>query len=277
MGTPLSRFDPAASLPARRFVELDFAVFSLEGVLSDIRKRAHRAQFSYVVTPNTDHVVKLAKHDNSEFGSSLRKAYAAADMRVCDSRVLAKLARVSGVKLDVLPGSDLTRLIFERSVIAPGDRVAVVGGTAGQVDWLRATYPDISYCSHVPVMDVLHNLAAQDAIIEFVEQAKCHFNLFSFGAPQSELVAWRLAQRGQAHGVALCIGASLEFLSGAKRRAPLWMQKHSLEWAFRLATERRRLWRRYIVDGPRILPIWWRDRAERNAVNRSGANTDRRP
>jgi exopolysaccharide biosynthesis WecB/TagA/CpsF family protein len=58
--------------------------------------------------------------------------------------------------------------------------------------------------------------------------------------------------------VALCIGASIEFLSGARRRAPRWMQRAGLEWAFRLLSEPRRLWRRYIVEGPRIFVIWYR-------------------
>jgi UDP-N-acetyl-D-mannosaminuronic acid transferase (WecB/TagA/CpsF family) len=61
-----------------------------------------------------------------------------------------------------------------------------------------------------------------------------------------------------ATGVGLCIGASLEFLTGAKRRAPLWLQRLGLEWLFRLLTEPRRLWRRYLVEGPRIFVLWWR-------------------
>ena len=58
------------------------------------------------------------------------------------------------------------------------------------------------------------------------------------------------------HGVGLCIGASIEFLSGAKRRAPLWVRRLRIEWAFRLASEPRRLWRRYLIEGPRIFAIW---------------------
>ena len=83
---------------------------------------------------------------------------------------------------------------------------------------------------------------------------------FAIGAPQSEIVFAEILERGQARGVALCIGASLEFLTGAKTRAPLWMQRAGLEWLFRLGTEPRRLWRRYLVEGPKIFGIWrrWR-------------------
>jgi N-acetylglucosaminyldiphosphoundecaprenol N-acetyl-beta-D-mannosaminyltransferase len=56
------------------------------------------------------------------------------------------------------------------------------------------------------------------------------------------------------------VGASLEFLAGTRARAPLWMQKARLEWLFRLMREPKVLWRRYLVEGPKIFAIWlkWR-------------------
>jgi N-acetylglucosaminyldiphosphoundecaprenol N-acetyl-beta-D-mannosaminyltransferase len=75
------------------------------------------------------------------------------------------------------------------------------------------------------------------------------------GSPCSEIIASRCAQRGGGRGVALCIGASIEFILGDQIRAPLWMQKAGLEWAFRLITNPVRLWRRYLVEGPKIFLI----------------------
>ena len=53
------------------------------------------------------------------------------------------------------------------------------------------------------------------------------------------------------------VGAAFDFLAGEKRQAPLWMQRHGLEWLFRLCSEPRRLWRRYayIVPGFTILAV----------------------
>lgn len=246
----------------RRFVGIEFAEFDNQALLRDLRARADRSEFCYVVTPNIDHVVKLSKLDATDLGPAARDAYAAADLRLCDSRLLAKLALLSRIRLDVLAGSDLTRLLFTQQVVRPGDRIAVIGGEPAQVAWLRAHFPQVEFLAHFPPMGVLRSASAQDEIIAFVEQAKANFIFFSIGAPQSELLACKLKQRGQATGVALCVGASIEFLTGAKRRAPLWIQQLSLEWLFRLASEPRRLWRRYVVDGPRILAIWRRDRAE---------------
>jgi N-acetylglucosaminyldiphosphoundecaprenol N-acetyl-beta-D-mannosaminyltransferase len=48
------------------------------------------------------------------------------------------------------------------------------------------------------------------------------------------------------------VGAAFDFLTGRASQAPVWMQEHGLEWFYRLATEPRRLWRRYLVYGPQF-------------------------
>jgi len=80
---------------------------------------------------------------------------------------------------------------------------------------------------------------------------------FAVGSPQSELICSLIRQRNRTAGVGLCIGASLEFLTGSKLRAPHWMQRVGLEWLFRLVNEPTRLWRRYLLEGPVIFRIWW--------------------
>ena len=51
-------------------------------------------------------------------------------------------------------------------------------------------------------------------------------------------------------GLLIGVGAAFDFLSGRVRQAPRWMQRSGLEWLHRLATEPRRLWRRYLVHNP---------------------------
>ena len=123
---------------------------------------------------------------------------------------------------------------------------------------LRARYPGLTWYWHAPPPGVLRDPAAQQDIVAFVEGCPAGVHFFAIGAPQSELVCARIAKRGVARGVGLCIGASLEFLTGEKARAPLWMQRTGLEWLFRLASEPARLWRRYLLEGPQIFLIWWR-------------------
>ena len=68
-------------------------------------------------------------------------------------------------------------------------------------------------------------------------------------------------------GVLAGVGAAVDFLSGSKPRAPRWLQRAGLEWLFRLATEPRRLWRRYLLGNAVFLRLaaaeLWRSRRVR--------------
>jgi N-acetylglucosaminyldiphosphoundecaprenol N-acetyl-beta-D-mannosaminyltransferase len=61
------------------------------------------------------------------------------------------------------------------------------------------------------------------------------------------------AHREELPCVMLGVGAAFDFLAGAKRQAPHWLQRAGLEWLFRLACEPRRLWRRYLIQNPRFV------------------------
>jgi N-acetylglucosaminyldiphosphoundecaprenol N-acetyl-beta-D-mannosaminyltransferase len=66
----------------------------------------------------------------------------------------------------------------------------------------------------------------------------------ALGSPKQE--RWMSEHRGRVKApVMIGVGAAFDFLSGGKPQAPRWMQQNGLEWLFRLATEPRRLWRRY--------------------------------
>ena len=61
--------------------------------------------------------------------------------------------------------------------------------------------------------------------------------------------------KGRINAVMLGVGAAFDQLAGTKRQAPVWIQQTGLEWAFRLATEPRRLWRRYAYNNPRFVAL----------------------
>lgn len=239
----------------RAFLGVDFDCITPSAAAQRIRALAADGPFTYVVTPNVDHIVQLHRADDRE----LAAGYQAADLCLCDSRILAHLARWSGLALPVVAGSDLTRDLL--AAVLPPCKIAVIGGDSGLHKELEARFSRFAWSFHQPPMGVRHNAAARAAIFDFVETSAADIVFLAIGAPQSEIVCAEIAARGQARGVALCIGASLEFLTGAKSRAPHWMQRASLEWLYRLLSEPRRLWRRYLVDGPRIFWIWWQWRS----------------
>ncbi len=244
------------------FLGVKFDQLSEPQVIERFKLVTADTPFGYIVTPNVDHIVRLS-HDESE--PAIEAAYAKAELCVCDSRILASLARLRGIQLPVVTGSDLTAALLE-SEIKPGDRIAVVGGSADLVERLSVRYPHVEFVHHSPPMGLRRNVAAQTAAAQFISEAKCRFTFLAVGSPQQELIAARVVG---ATGFGLCIGAALEFLTGDQVRAPKAMRRTGLEWAHRLASDPRRLWRRYLIEGPRVFLLAWRWRA-------SGADNGRR-
>lgn len=235
------------------FLGLRFDLLDEPQAVREILSLAGDDSFSYVVTPNVDHLVRLHREHADE---RLWASYRRATLRLCDSRILEALAAMSGVKLTLVPGSDLTRKLLEEQDRIPA--ALVVGGDEALMDDLRDLYPHVAWQHHAPPFGLLQNPKAQLEAVEFIEGCPAGLLFLAIGSPQSEVICATLAARRRATGVALCIGASLEFITGTKKRAPLWMQRLGLEWLFRLASEPKRLWRRYLVEGPAIFQIWWR-------------------
>jgi len=212
-------------------------------------------RYGYAVTPNVDHLIRL--HDDPSF----RSCYATADHILLDSRFLSHLLRVTrNIRLAVCPGSDLTLRLFTE-VIAPDDVLVLIGAGAEQAQELRARFGLLRLAHLNPPMGFVHDARAVETCLRFVEaHSPFRFCLLAIGAPQQELIARQLKQRGHARGLALCVGASIDFLTGKERRAPSWLQALGLEWCYRLLQQPGRLARRYVVRGPRVFGLLSRTR-----------------
>lgn len=243
------------------FLDLLFDRLTFKEVEDLLRSDGRSAGYRYVVTPNVDHVVRIDRQPK------LRALYNDADVCVCDSRVLRLLARLCGVRLTLVPGSDLTAHLLSE-VVDQGDRIAIVGGSVPAVDRLRAKFPGLEVVHHEPPMGLRDNSDARSDAAQFVASAGARFTFLAVGSPQQEMIAREVRGLPGASGTALCIGAALDFLTDDQKRAPRALQKLGLEWAHRLASDPARLWRRYLVDGMRVFPIVWR---WRRARGRKGA------
>ncbi|HZP11313.1 MAG TPA: WecB/TagA/CpsF family glycosyltransferase [Nevskiaceae bacterium] len=224
----------------------DFDLGQFTGVAAGFGDR----RYGYVVTPNADHVLRL--HDDPKF----RSLYASAAYVLLDSRLIAHLLRLfRGVRLPVCTGSDLVASLFTK-VIAPNDKLVLIGGTAEQAQKLRERFGLTDLAHFNPPMGFIRDRAAVEECLEFIEaHSPFRFCLLAVGSPQQEIVAQKLRERRAAHGMALCVGASVNFLTGEEKRAPQWMRKCGLEWLYRLLQSPRRLASRYLVRGPRIFGL----------------------
>lgn len=232
------------------FLSLDFTPLNPDTLYERVVEKATRRQeFCYLVTPNVDQMVRL--HHTPANAVLHTDAWA----NVNDSRILELLAARSGLGLPACPGSDLTaRLLHD--AIDPSEPVVIIGCTKEVVYAVSQRFGLRDVRWHLPPMGLRTNPDAVNAAAQFCVDNPARFTFICVGNPQQEMVARAIKMTGKATGFGLCVGASLEFLAGVRHRAPQWMQKTRLEWLFRLLSEPKVLWRRYLVEGPKIFAIW---------------------
>lgn len=205
-----------------------------------------------VFTPNVDHVVQ-AEHD-----ASFREAYGRATLSLVDGTPVLWAAKLLGTPLpEKLSGSDLFEPLVARAA-KEKLRVVLLGGGPGVAELaaknLNARLPELE------IVDTLApriGLSATDEERECVERlvkAKADLIFVCLGAPKQELFSDRNRQR-LAPAVLIGFGAAVDFAAGTMPRAPAWMSKAGLEWAFRLGREPRRLAARYLLRDPEFFKI----------------------
>jgi N-acetylglucosaminyldiphosphoundecaprenol N-acetyl-beta-D-mannosaminyltransferase len=205
-----------------------------------------------VFTPNVDHVVLARQSDK------LRRAYAAVDLSVPDGMPIVWASRLLGTPLpEKVSGSDLVPALMSLAE-AMNWRVYLLGGGKGIAARaalrLRTLHPHLHVVGCTPPLLDPERPGSIDASVQAVHAAAPDLVLVALGAPKQEL--WiQAAAQALRPAVLLGVGASLDFLAGSVSRAPAWVSAAGLEWAYRLAREPRRLWRRYLVRDPRFLLI----------------------
>jgi N-acetylglucosaminyldiphosphoundecaprenol N-acetyl-beta-D-mannosaminyltransferase len=88
-------------------------------------------------------------------------------------------------------------------------------------------------------------------VLDAIRDSGTRLLFVGLGCPRQE--RWMAARRGALSCAMVGVGAAFDFIAGAKPQAPGWIQRAGLEWLFRLATEPRRLWRRYLTQNPRFV------------------------
>lgn len=206
----------------------------------------------YVVTPNVDHAV-MYQHD-----ADLRAAYADSALVVADGAPLIAASRWLGKALpERVAGSDLAPGLLAAASESfasggPPVRLFLLGAGPGvaerAADRIDGQWPGVEIVgTHCPPIGFERDDAANDRALAAIAGAQPDVLLVGLGAPKQELWVHRHRERIDAR-VALCAGATIDFLAGEKKRSPRWMQRLGLEWAHRLLSEPRRLAGRYARD-----------------------------
>jgi N-acetylglucosaminyldiphosphoundecaprenol N-acetyl-beta-D-mannosaminyltransferase len=215
----------------------------------------------YIVTPNVNHTVKF--QENEQF----RRAYAGASLVLADGKPVVLASHLLRSPLpETLPGSDLVPALFDACKVRGGLRVFFLGAASGVAE--RAAEHVMAKWS---VVDVVGNYSPpygfekseieNRKILQLIRNSKPDVLVVGLGAPKQEIWVYQHVDEINAK-VALCVGATIDFLAGEKSRAPVWLRELGLEWLHRMLTEPRRLFWRYARDAwifPRLVWREWRD------------------
>lgn len=244
------------------FLGVRFHNIGLDATLRQTIERRENEPFEYVVTPNVDHLVRIG-----EGNPEILRIYNAAWISVCDSRVLTALARLVGLTMPTVSGVDLSEALLDE-MAATGNVIGVIGSSSEALDVVRARYPRLSFRQYIPPMNFIRDDREVEKTLAFMKAYPARFWVISVGSPQQEQLAYLASREDGMTGVGFCVGNTINFLADPGMRAPMWMRRWALEWLYRLITEPRRLWRRYLIDGVRIVPIFVRAALSGTAVRK---------
>ncbi len=170
-----------------------------------------------------------------------------------DGMPLVWLGRLRGIRdMDRVYGPDLLLALCEHSV-ERGYRHFFLGGAEGVAarlaHRLQERFPGLQVAgTYTPPFRPL-TLDEDASLAEAVGKSRADVVWVGLSTPKQERFMAEHVGRLSAP-VMIGVGAAFDFHAGLKSQAPYWMQRSGLEWSFRLATEPRRLWKRYLVNNP---------------------------
>ena len=252
MKTQISSLENSKATPNKRVqlfgVQID--LYSMPETVDIITQWLGQAEKNckFVVTPNVDHIVKV----QADIG--LQAAYKQAALVVTDGKPVVWAASILGLSIPgTVPGSDLVPAIFDAAQANKKPiKVFLLGAMPGVADRAKD-----NILEKWPVVNVVGTLSpdfgfdkdiiVSNSICEMVNRSGADLLVLGLGAPKQELWITQYAPKVSVK-VALCVGATIDFLAGEKARAPIWMRKVGLEWLHRMFTEPKRLAKRYFID-----------------------------
>jgi N-acetylglucosaminyldiphosphoundecaprenol N-acetyl-beta-D-mannosaminyltransferase len=248
-----------AGVPIDRMTMRD----SLCWIASELRSRPQNAKPLLVMGPNA-HIVTTAQR-SPEFLSAL----AVADLCVPDGISVVLAGLILGQPIpERATGGDLMEKLCE---FAARENLSVFflgglpGAATGAAAVLKNRYPGLRVHAFCPPLHFEKDPVELEIVLDTIRASKPDILCVALGVPRQEIWMQRHCASLPIR-LAISVGAALDTQAGLRSRAPEWTRKLGLEWAYRLAREPRRLWRRYLIGNTRfiflVLAAWWRKRSE---------------
>jgi exopolysaccharide biosynthesis WecB/TagA/CpsF family protein len=156
-------------------------------------------------------------------------------------------SKLFGIKdIDKFNGSDLNNCLFELFTITK-TKLFLIGG-----NFSESEIKEIRNRNQLNICGYENGYIGDDemsVLLKNIELAKADVIIVGMGVPKQELLAYNLSKEVSVDLI-LCVGNFLEFYFNSKKRAPVFLRNSGFEWVFRLFTEPKRLWKRYLIGIP---------------------------
>lgn len=213
--------------------------------------------------------INAFSYNNAQEDSLFAEALRNGDYLIPDGASIVKACRKIKAKsqpIERIAGWDL--FVFEMNSLNERSRKTVEdGGTKLKVMFMGSSekvlslireraakeYPSLEVATYSPPYKPEFSEEDSNAIINAINSENPDLLWIGMTAPKQEKWTYSHWDRLNIHCHVGTIGAVFDFFAGTAKRAPLWWQKHSLEWLYRLIIEPRRMWRRYIIGNVRFL------------------------
>lgn len=250
-----------AGVPIDRLTMRD----SLAWISSQLR--ADRLRPLLVMGPNA-HIISTAQRS-----PQFRSALAAADLCVPDGVSVLLAGRILGKPIpERVTGGDFMEQLC---ALAARDHLSAffLGGLPGAAEGaaaaLKRRYPGLRVTCYCPPAGFEDDPAELETVLDTIRAAAPDILCVAIGVPRQEIWMYRNCPSLPIR-LAISVGAALDTQAGLRRRAPAWTHKLGIEWAYRLAREPRRLWRRYLIGNTHflclVLAAWWHQRTASSAA-----------
>lgn len=244
------------------FMSIKIDNITMEQAMDEIVFMAKNGKNQLVVSPNVDNMVRL--EEDQEF----RKIYDKADLVLTDGQPIIWFSKFFGEKIkEKISGSDLSIKLCGKaaennlSIFLLGAAEGVGEAAAKR---MKETYKGLEIAGiYSPKMGFENDPQELDKIVNLINEADPDLLYLGLGSPKQEKFFISCKDRLNVP-VALALGASIDFMAGEKRRAPVWMSNVGLEWLYRLCQEPKRLFKRYLVDDMRFFKYVFRYMKEEN-------------
>lgn len=230
-------------------ISLLISTISLDGSIRKILNWGMSHTPAFICFANVHMLVEAQKDE--VFRAQVNKA----SLVLPDGKPIVQAIRgLYSIKLERKAGMDYLPFLL-REVEEKKARIFLYGSSTeiqnAMIKRIQIEYPDVQMVGNISPPFVKSSPSEIEEHISQIKSSGANFVLVSLGCPKQE--KWMADNSDKIPAVLLGLGGAFGVFAGVRRRAPLWMQKSSLEWLYRLIQEPRRMFARYLYTNTLFL------------------------